>query len=164
MRTLKLFCLAVAVLTSTLMGTPAMDTARAEESVTSYRQTLEPRIRTWATAVAKLVDDYNKAYAKLAVVNVQTPPPPDADAQVKDLMDKMNNAKIGMTRETNFLKLDLIQRGLSKTLSKSDGKTVADFVNKMISEQGVPFSKTVTFLPAMTWGDRGLGGEIGVKF
>jgi hypothetical protein len=162
---LKSLYLAAIVVASAMIGTPATYTAKAQEvSVTAMKQTLEPRIRTWASRVTKYADDYNKAYTTLALVNVQTPRPPDAEAKLKDSMDKMNNAKIGITRETNFLKLDLIQRGLAPKLKKEEGKTVADFVNKMINEQGVPLSKTVNFLPAMTWGDRGLGGEIQIKF
>jgi hypothetical protein len=162
---LKFICLAAFVGVSAMTGAAGRDTAMAEEvSVTVMKQTLEPRIKAWARQVAKYVADYNDAYSKLAAVNVQTPRPPDAEAQVKDLMNTMSNAKNGITRETNFLKLDLIKRGFAPKAKKDDGKTVADFVNKMINEQGVPLSKTVNFLPSMTWGDHGLGGEIQIKF
>jgi hypothetical protein len=164
---LKPLYLAAFVVASAMIGAAARDNATAQEvSVTAMKQTLEPRIKTWARLVTKIVDDYNKLNTLLAMLSADPPQVPTTDPKsaIKDVQDKMNNAKIGIARETTNLRLDLIQRGLAPKLKKEEGKTVADFVNKMINEQGAPLSKTVNFLPSMTWGDRGLGGEIQIKF
>jgi len=161
MRTAKLLFLAAAVavsptigsavIGSAVVGTAMIGPAMADSAaVTNYKQAVTKRVEAWGTRMAKLSDDLGKAMTDLAVLNVQTPPPADIDAQIKDKQNKIKGIQDIMRYETTSLGIDLATITVSPP-DKSEALPLPDFVKALIKAKGLPLSKTVSFLPNISW-------------
>jgi len=118
--------------------------------------------------VTKAADQYNDALTKLAVLNVQTPPPLDVEAQIKEKQAKISAAKDAFVRETNLLKIDLL-RLTCQTTDKNEGLKLPGFINDLIKAKGLPLTKTMSVVPNFTWNVKSgtlgsLGGTLTVRF
>ena len=166
MKKLTALCFAAFFALSTILGSAALNSAHADCAV--FQHDLSARVGSWANAVTKAADQYNDALTKLAVLNVQTPPPPDVQAQIKEKQAKISTAKEAIVRETNLLKIDLL-RLTCQTTDKSEGLKLPGFINDLIKAKGLPLTKTTSVVPNFTWNVKSgtlgsLGGTLTVRF
>ncbi len=166
MRKLASLCIVTVFVLLAVLSSAALHKAHAD--CTIHEHDLTSRVEAWANAVTKASNQYSDALGKAAVLNVKTPPPPDVQAQVKELLAKMASAKETINRETTMLKLD-IMRLTCDTPDTSQGLKLAGFLNEIIKAKGIPLTKTMSVLPNFTWNIKtgtlgSFGGTLTVRF
>jgi hypothetical protein len=151
MRSLKLLCLAAIVAVSSVMGSTASNTAKAESGFArNYKMAVSGEIAIWVNRLQNLNGDVLAYKLQIDQLKRASPPPANLDAELKDKQRLLTNAHNSMFTFTKALEQG-IAGIIATTETSSEGPALATFVASEIKRQAGALYQTQTASADMKW-------------